>query len=158
MADISGGSEVEEPIWTEDSNSPQDVSSSNSYTIGDTGHDEYLVVMEEVEDNGSSPQLQINGNTGSNYYYIDSNGNNTESASSIRLSSPSTAGMVGELLLGHNNRGVLVSAMMAIDSTNTGRNVLDWGYYNEYPFDDTIDSFKLLNCNNGTIRVYWRDV
>jgi len=85
MEGISGGGDL---TWTEDENSPVSIGETSSYTynISTTG-EQYLIGFKGGNGNGGALQMQVGGDTGTNYQYWSSDGTDTTSADRWELTS-----------------------------------------------------------------------
>jgi len=163
MPDIVPGSGVVGGLpWVEDTNSPVSIESGTAevdYSISET-YDRVRVVFTDVR--GSSGvedlNLQVNNNTGTNYFQINEDGTETGSASSWTVTnSDSLYGVAGSLDLltikeGSSDRvGVANTGLTCFEANSIMQQ--GWSFNTSKPSSFQL-SYPTNTFESGTIRVY----
>lgn len=155
-ADAGGGR------WTEESGSPYTASATDSISISNL--DSFDIVLVELKvavdagsANGISPEIQVNGDTGTNYDYYQHNGGTTNDASAWELSS-AFPGETGRAIFTLHDYGEQVNFNVRLSvgnnsSTEGGRNTNITG-----PISSIDISESDTASGSWTVNVFGRDI
>lgn len=112
------------PDWVEDGNSPATASAANSVSITlASSYDEVMVFATAVDQSGTDADvnMQVNGDTGANYRFVDQGGTRTTGASSFAEVAQGAANQktVVQAVLSAHAGGIKVGSLARDDATSS---------------------------------------
>jgi len=143
-------------LYEEDDNSPFTVSSQSSYTYTVANSYDEVIIISPAKSGGAFDELQINGDTGSNYSYVDNGDNQTTGATAFAV--PSVGTRVSYIQLRDN--GFNVRMGLEFMGSDTGQTV---GGENGNVGGDGITQFTVSDSGGSSndwigVRVFGREM